>query len=152
MYKVLKNYLETAIYTTEDGLARIDYQVARGTITPEEAQELATIAQERGTPLTLESRVEALEQAQADMVRVETVPSDKVGYDWVNTYIAGVLVKQEYVEAQNPEGTQDNPIPWGPEVALRPNAWYSYEGETKVWMGPEGVTASWDDGGWEVMV
>lgn len=63
MFEVLKNLLNTTVYTLDDAENRIDYAVARGRITPEQAEQLLTIAQSRAVAQekTLEARVEALE-------------------------------------------------------------------------------------------
>lgn len=72
--------------------------------------------------------------------------SDKLGYDWRSFYVNDVLVRQEYVEQENPVGTADNPIAWKSGMALIQNAYYTHSGETKVWMGEAGATAKWTDG------
>lgn len=43
-YQVLKNYLENAAYSIDDAKERIDFAVARGRITGDEAEELSGIA------------------------------------------------------------------------------------------------------------
>jgi hypothetical protein len=60
--------------------------------------------------------------------------SDKLGYDWKNIYVGEVLVRQEYVEQENPYGTQDNPIIYLDGVPLINNAFYLKDGELYVWM------------------
>lgn len=72
MFDVLKNYLESGDYTVTDGQRRIDYAVARGRITPEQAAELAAIVEQRGTPeaitpRTLDERVSDIEMAIIDL-------------------------------------------------------------------------------------
>ncbi len=47
MKNVLKNYLENASFTLSDAQSRIDYNVNRGRITPEAAEELLVIAEQR---------------------------------------------------------------------------------------------------------
>ena len=69
--------------------------------------------------------------------------SDKLGYDWRNIYVNDILVRQEYVEQAVKAGTADNPIAWKPDMLLIQNAYYAYNGETKVWMGEAGATADW---------
>ena len=69
--------------------------------------------------------------------------SDKLGYDWKNIYVNDILVRQEYVEQAVKAGTADNPITWKPDMLLIQNAYYAYNGETKVWMGEAGATADW---------
>ncbi len=71
--------------------------------------------------------------------------SDKLGFDWKNIYVNDVLVRQEYVEQAVKRGTADNPIAWASGMALIQNAYYTYNGETKVWMGEAGKKAKWTD-------
>ena len=71
--------------------------------------------------------------------------SDKLGYDWRNIYVNKILVRQEYIEQAVKAGTADNPIAWEPDMPLIQNAYYTYNGETKVWMGAAGATAKWTD-------
>lgn len=71
--------------------------------------------------------------------------SDKLGFDWKNIYVNDVLVRRDYVEQAVKYGTADNPIAWQPGMALIQNAYYTYNGETKVWMGEAGATAKWTD-------
>ena len=71
--------------------------------------------------------------------------SDKLGYDWRNIYVNDILVRQEYVEQAVKIGTADNPIVWASDMALIQNAYYTYNGEIKVWMGAAGATAKWTD-------
>lgn len=73
--------------------------------------------------------------------------SDKLGFDWKNIYVNDVLVRQEYVEQAVKRGTADNPIAWASGMALIQNAYYTYNGETKIWMGEAGKKAKWTDGG-----
>lgn len=84
-------------------------------------------------------------------IKTETVQSDKLGYDWNNIYVNDILVRQEYVEQENPVGTADNPFVWKRNLALIPNGFYTHDGVRKVWVGEAGVTAAWDDSDWEVM-
>lgn len=69
--------------------------------------------------------------------------SDKLGFDWKNFFVNDVLVRREYVEQAVKYGTADNPIAWQPDMALIQNAYYTYNGERKVWMGEAGATADW---------
>ncbi len=78
-------------------------------------------------------------------IRKERVQSDKVGFDWINIYVNETLVRQDYVEQENPVGTADNPFAWYPELKLIQNAYYYYSGVRKVWTGAAGITAAWDD-------
>lgn len=71
--------------------------------------------------------------------------SDKLGYDWRNTYVNKILVRQVYVEQAVKAGTADNPIVWKAGMSLIQNAYYTNNGETKVWMGKAGATAKWTD-------
>ena len=71
--------------------------------------------------------------------------SDKLGFDWRNTYVNDILVRQEYIEQAVKAGTADNPIVWKAGMSLIQNAYYTYNGETKVWMGTAGATADWDN-------
>ena len=71
--------------------------------------------------------------------------SDKLGFDWKNIYVNDVLVRQEYVEQAVKRGTADNPIAWASGMALIQNAYYTHNGETKVWMGEAGKKAKWTD-------
>lgn len=71
--------------------------------------------------------------------------SDKLGYDWRNIYVNKILVRQVYVEQAVKAGTADNPIVWASGMALIQNAYYTHNGETKVWMGEAGKKADWTD-------
>lgn len=71
--------------------------------------------------------------------------SDKLGYDWRNIYVNKILVRQVYVEQAVKQGTADNPIAWASGMALIQNAYYTHNGEIKVWMGAAGATAKWTD-------
>ena len=75
----------------------------------------------------------------------DVTQSDKLGYDWRNTYVNKILVRQVYVEQDVKQGTADNPIAWAPRMALIQNAYYTHNGEIKVWMGAAGATAKWTD-------
>ena len=71
--------------------------------------------------------------------------SDKLGFDWKNIYVNDILVRQEYVEQAVKAGTADNPIVWKAGMSLIQNAYYTNNGEIKVWMGEAGATAKWTD-------
>ena len=71
--------------------------------------------------------------------------SDKLGYDWRNIYVNKILVRQEYVEQAVKQGTADNPIAWAYGMPLIKNAYYTHNGEIKVWMGTAGEKADWTD-------
>lgn len=75
----------------------------------------------------------------------DVTQSDKLGYDWRNIYVNKILVRQEYVEQDVKFGTADNPIAWEPDMPLIQNAYYTHNGETKIWMGGAGATAKWTD-------
>ena len=69
--------------------------------------------------------------------------SDKLGYDWKNFFVNDILVRREYIEQAVKYGTADNPIAWASGMPLIQNAYYTYNGEIKVWMGEAGATADW---------
>lgn len=75
----------------------------------------------------------------------DVTQSDKLGYDWRNIYVNKILVRQVYVEQAVKAGTSDNPIVWKSGISLIQNAYYTNNGETKVWMGEAGETAKWTD-------
>lgn len=85
-----------------------------------------------------------LVQAAGGITRTLT-QSDKLGFDWRNTYVNDILVRQEYVEQAVKVGTADNPIVWKAGMSLIQNAYYTHGGETKTWMGAAGATAAWDN-------
>ena len=82
---------------------------------------------------------------QAGGITSTVTQSDKLGFDWKNIYVNDILVRQEYVEQAVKAGTADNPIAWKPDMPLIQNAYYTHNGETKVWMGEAGATAKWTD-------
>lgn len=75
----------------------------------------------------------------------DVTQSDKLGYDWRNIYVNDILVRREYVEQAVKYGTADNPIVWKAGMSLIQNAYYTFHGETKVWMGEAGKMADWTD-------
>jgi hypothetical protein len=75
----------------------------------------------------------------------DVTQSDKLGYDWRNIYVNKILVRQVYVEQAVKAGTSDNPIVWKSGMSLIQNAYYTNNGETKVWMGAAGKQAEWTD-------
>lgn len=75
----------------------------------------------------------------------DVTQSDKLGYDWRNIYVNKILVRQVYVEQAVKAGTADNPIVWKAGMSLIQNAYYTNNGEIKVWMGAAGATAKWTD-------
>jgi hypothetical protein len=78
-------------------------------------------------------------------INTTVTQSDKLGYDWRNIYVNDILVRQEYVEQAVKAGTADNPIVWKAGMSLIQNAYYTNNGETKVWMGEAGKQAEWTD-------
>ena len=83
--------------------------------------------------------------ARAGGISVAVEQSDKLGFDWRNIYVNDILVRQEYVEQAVKAGTANNPIVWASGMVLIQNAYYTNNGETKVWMGAAGATAKWTD-------
>ena len=75
----------------------------------------------------------------------DVTQSDKLGYDWRNIYVNKILVRQVYVEQTVKAGTAENPIVWKAGMLLIQNAYYTHNGEIKVWMGTAGATAKWTD-------
>lgn len=75
----------------------------------------------------------------------DVTQSDKLGYDWRNIYVNKILVRQVYVEQDVKAGTANNPIVWAAGMALIQNAYYTHNGEIKVWMGAAGKKADWTD-------
>ena len=75
----------------------------------------------------------------------DVTQSDKLGYDWRNIYVNKILVRQVYIEQAVKAGTSDNPIVWKSGMSLIQNAYYTNNGETKVWMGAAGKKADWTD-------
>ena len=83
--------------------------------------------------------------ARAGGISVAVEQSDKLGFDWRNIYVNKILVRQEYVEQAVKFGTANNPIVWASGMPLIQNAYYTHNGEIKVWMGTAGATAKWTD-------
>lgn len=71
--------------------------------------------------------------------------SDKLGFDWRIYSVNDVVVRKDYIEQAVKAGTADNPIVWSSGMALIQNAYYTHNGEIKVWMGAAGATAKWTD-------
>jgi hypothetical protein len=82
---------------------------------------------------------------EAGGITEDVTQSDKLGYDWKNIYVNKILVRQEYVEQAVKQGTVDNPIVWKAGMSLIQNAYYTHNGEIKVWMGTAGKKADWTD-------
>lgn len=85
--------------------------------------------------------------ARAGGISAAVEQSDKLGFDWRIYSVNDVVVRKDYVEQEVKAGTVDHPIVWASGMALIQNAYYSYNGETKVWMGEAGKKAEWTDGG-----
>ena len=83
--------------------------------------------------------------AKAGGISVAVEQSDKLGFDWRIYSVNDVVVRKDYVEQEVKAGTADNPIVWASGMALIQNAYYTHNGETKVWMGEAGATAKWTD-------
>lgn len=96
----------------------------------------------RGTPYlfadgTIVCEVDAGEAIQpiTDLIHTETTQSDKLGQNWVETYVGDVLVRKEYVAQENPVGTSaENPIEYAEGVPLINNAYYRKDGKLYVYM------------------
>lgn len=82
---------------------------------------------------------------EAGGITEDVTQSDKLGYDWRNIYVNKILVRQEYIEQEVKAGTADNPIVWKADMPLIQNAYYTHNGEIKVWMGTAGKKADWTD-------
>ena len=82
---------------------------------------------------------------EAGGITEDVTQSDKLGYDWRNIYVNDILVWQEYVEQAVKAGTADNQIVWKAGMSLIQNAYYTHNGETKIWMGAAGKKADWTD-------
>ena len=85
-----------------------------------------------------------LVQAAGGITTIVT-QSDKLGYDWKNFFVNDIPVRREYIEQAVKFGTADNPIVWKADMPLIQNAYYTHNGEIKVWMGAAGATAKWMD-------
>lgn len=86
---------------------------------------------------TIVCEVDAGEAIQpiTDLIHTETTQSDKLGQNWVETYVGDVLVQKEYVPQENPVGTSpENPIEYAEGVPLINNAYYRKDGKLYVYM------------------
>lgn len=83
--------------------------------------------------------------ARAGGISVAVEQSDKLGFDWRIYSVNDVVVRKDYIEQEVKAGTADNPIAWASGMALIQNAYYTHNGETKVWMGEAGKKAKWTD-------
>lgn len=71
-------------------------------------------------------------QAILDAVEMPQEPElpPKIGYKWQLIYNhADHALAYEAVPDPDAKGTQDNPIPWEPGMAVIANAWYIYDGK-----------------------
>ena len=83
--------------------------------------------------------------ARAGGISLALKQSDKLGFDWRIYSVNDVVVRKDYIEQEVKAGTTDNPIAWKTDMPLIQNAYYTHNGETKVWMGEAGATAKWTD-------
>lgn len=96
----------------------------------------------RGTPYLFRDGAQVCEvdtgeaiQPITDLIHTETIQSDKLGQNWVETYVGDVLVQKEYVPQENPVGTSpENPIEYAEGVPLINNAYYRKDGKLYVYM------------------
>lgn len=73
-------------------------------------------------------------------LNTKTVQSDKIGYDWLETYIGDVLMRQEYIEQEIVIGNRDNPFHYDDEAPRVNNAFYiDDDGNMYVYMSGEFV-------------
>lgn len=82
---------------------------------------------------------------EAGGITTTVTQSDKLGYDWKNFFVNDILVRREYIEQAVKAGTAGNPIAWVSGMPLIQNAYYTHNGEIKIWMGTEGKKADWTD-------
>ena len=82
---------------------------------------------------------------EAGGITTTVTQSDKLGYDWKNFFVNDILVRREYIEQAVKAGTADNPIAWVSGMPLIQNAYYTHNGEIKIWMGTAGKKADWTD-------
>lgn len=82
---------------------------------------------------------------EAGGITTTVTQSDKLGYDWKNFFVNDILVRREYIEQDVKAGTADNPIVWKAGMSLIQNAYYTHNGEIKIWMGTAGKKADWTD-------
>lgn len=115
--------------------SEVDSVVTETYLTPEEAAVLLFGSVDNIRDSDAQAAQETLDTIQAlGGLKTETAQSDKLGYDWKNVYVGDVLVRQEYVEQENPAGTADNPIVYADGVPLINNAYYLKDGKKCVWM------------------
>ena len=96
----------------------------------------------RGTPYLFRDGAQVCEvdageaiQPSTDLIHTETTQSDKLGQNWVETYVGDVLVRKEYVAQENPVGTSaENPFEYAEGVPLINNAYYRKDGKLYVYM------------------
>lgn len=90
--------------------------------------------------------------AIADLIKITTEQSDKLGYLWKCTYIGDICVTKEYIEDSEAKGTEDNPIDWVAGVSLIPNAYYLYDSKKYVYVGEQSVAGDiWDETDFELV-
>lgn len=123
MKKVLKNFLNNGNYTIEDAQERIDYAIAKGKVTPKEAEELIEIAQKKASDKPINDRLEKVEAALTamstneeklqlflDSITVEEKPKEKKNHILVQKYYHKThSIVWEYVEEEK-EGAEDGAL------------------------------------------
>lgn len=88
----------------------------------------------------------------ADLIKMTTEQSDKLGYLWKCTYVGNVCVCKEYIADPDAKGTKDNPISWVPNIQLIPNAYYAYNSKKYVYVGKQSVSGDiWDGIDFEIV-
>lgn len=65
------------------------------------------------------------------------IQSDKIGFNWEEEYLGEKLIKQTYVEQDNPVGVRDNPFNFELGCQLIPNAFYRYNDKIYVYVNDE---------------
>lgn len=132
-------YVEGSVYLPTSGDASAWYEVdtieTENVLTPDEAARMLF----NGTEDIKETAVTEM-QKNLNLIQllggisIEVVQSDKVGFNWHNYYVGETLVKQEYVEQENPVGTESNPFEYVEGMQLVNNAYYKKDGKIYVWM------------------
>lgn len=103
-----------------------------------------------------ESKTQAKRNANlnilADLIKMTTEQSDKLGFLWKCTYVGDICVCKEYVEDPDAKGTKDNPIEWAPNVQLIHNAYYTHDSKKYVYVSEQSVAVdTWDGTDFEVV-
>ncbi len=75
------------------------------------------------------------------LIKTTTEASDKVGYEFKCTWLGDACISKEYVKSEDNKGTKENPYEWVVGIELVPNAFYSYENKTYVFVGSDNETA-----------